>query len=165
MKSFIVIIIILLSSCMNTKKIDSTPIENFEVNKYLGKWYEIARTNNSFEKGCTNVTADYSLRNDGGLNVVNRCIANGKEKISNGRAYFKNGQNKAALKVTFFWPFYGNYNVVYIDKNYRYAIVDGGTDEYLWILAREKTIDNKTLEMLIKQIVRYGFDPQTLIYT
>lgn len=165
MKAALTLIISLLFSCTKADSITSHPINNFDVNKYLGKWYEIARTDNRFEKNCTDVNANYSLRHDGGLNVVNKCFVNGKEKIAKGRAYFKKSKNIASLKVTFFWPFYGNYNVVYLDDSYQYAIVDGGSKEYLWILSRKKFVDHKTLTMLLEKINQNGFDPQTLIYT
>jgi apolipoprotein D and lipocalin family protein len=154
-----------VTSCSGADNILSAPVTNFDVDKYLGKWYEIARTDNRFEKGCTDVTANYSLRKDGGLSVVNKCFVKGKEKIATGRAYFKNEKNVSSLKVTFFWPFYGNYNVVYIDKDYQYAVVDGGSKDYLWILARQKTIDDKTLKMLLEKIKQNGFDSTSLIYT
>jgi apolipoprotein D and lipocalin family protein len=159
----LIIPVLLLLSCGKVN--NAQPINNFNIDKYLGKWYEIARTDNRFEKNCTNVTANYSLRKDGGINVVNRCFVNGKEKTANGKGYFKSSDNIGALKVTFFWPFYGNYNVMYVDSNYQYAIVDGGSDKYLWILSREKSINDATLKMLLEKIKQNGFDPKTLIYT
>jgi apolipoprotein D and lipocalin family protein len=164
MKKIATTLILLLSS-QATAHITSKPINNFDINKYLGQWYEIARTDNKFERNCTNVTANYSLRKNGVLNVVNKCILNNKEKVASGRAYFKESKNIAALKVTFFWPFYGNYNVVYLDDGYNYAIVHGGSKEYLWILSRTKNLDDTTLKMLLEKIKHNGFDPQTLIYT
>ncbi len=159
-----IIFSILVSSCTNAQ-ITSKPINNFDVNKYLDKWYEIARTDNRFERGCTDVMANYSLRKDGGLNVVNKCLVSGKEKVATGRAYFKNERNIGSLRVTFFWPFYGNYNIVYLDDNYQYAIIDGGSSEYLWILSRSKTLDDTTLKMLLEKIKQNGFDPASLTYT
>jgi len=164
MKILMILIFIFIVSCNKTDKIKSVPVKNFDVNKYLGQWYEIARTDNKFEKGCTDVTANYSLREDGGLNVKNKCIVHGKEKVATGIAYFKNEKNIGSLKVKFFWPFYGNYNVVYLDDNYQYAVVDGGSKEYLWILSRTKSLDDKTLKILLEKIKQNGFDPNTLIY-
>jgi apolipoprotein D and lipocalin family protein len=165
MKIFAILVLILLSAFNKTDKIQSIPVSNFNVNKYLGLWYEIARTDNRFEKGCTNVTANYSLRQDGGLNVVNKCLIKDKEKMATGKAYFKSENNIASLKVTFFWPFYGNYNVVYLDNDYRYAIVDGGSKEYVWILSRTKTIDGIMLNTLLEKIKQNGFNADALIYT
>ncbi len=159
-----VIFSIFLMSFSRSQNIESNPVQNFNVTKYLGTWYEIARTDNRFEKGCKDAKADYSLREDGGLKIVNTCFVNGKEKVSKGKAYFKNSKNIGALKVTFFWPFYGSYNIVYLDENYQYAIVDGGSKNYLWILSRSKTIDEITLAMLIEKIKQNGFDPSTLMF-
>ena len=147
------------------KGISSTPIQNFDLSKYLGKWYEIARTDNRFEKNCKNVTANYSLRDDGGVNVLNTCSTKNKDKTAKARAYFKKSQNIGSLKVTFFWPFYGDYNIVFVDKDYQYAIVDGGSKKYLWILSRTKTIDKKILDNLLDISKKNGFDIQSLIHT
>jgi apolipoprotein D and lipocalin family protein len=165
MKKLLITLILFLLSACNADKIQSQPIENFDINKYLGKWYEIARTDNRFEKNCTHVTANYSLRKDGGVNVTNKCLRNGKEKTAKGIAYFKNEKNVGALKVTFFWPFFGNYNVSYIDNNYQYAIVDGGSKQYLWILSRTESLDDAKLKMLLEKIKHNGFDTESLIYT
>jgi apolipoprotein D and lipocalin family protein len=159
------VFLLFLYSCGAKNDVNSQPIDNFEVDKYLGTWYEIARTDNRFERNCTNVAANYSLREDGGISVINKCFVNAKEKVVTGRAYFKEKQNIGALKVTFFWPFYGKYNIVYLDENYQYAIVDGGKKEYLWILSRTKTLDNQTIQMLHEKIKASGFDVETLIYT
>ena len=165
MKLLIILVFIFLTACNKTDKIQSVPINNFDVNKYVGQWYEIARTDNRFEKGCTEVTANYSLREDGGLNVVNKCIVNNKEKVATGRAYFKKERNIGSLSVTFFWPFYGNYNIVYLDDGYQYAVVDGGSKEYLWILARTKSLNDISLKILLQKIEQNGFELNTLIYT
>lgn len=164
MKYLIAILLLVTTSCSG-QKIKSAPVTNFNAQQYLGEWYEIARTDNRFEKGCTDVTATYAPKDDGGLRVTNKCLVNGKEKIAKGKAYFKEDEKTASLKVTFFWPIYGNYNVIYLDKDYQYSVVDGGGTKYLWILSRKKTIDDKTLKMLQDKIRENGVDPATLIYT
>ena len=139
------------------------PVQNFEISKYLGTWYEIARTDNSFEKGCTNVTANYQLRTDGGIDVLNQCLKNGKHKQAKGRGYFKDSSNIGSLKVTFFWPFYGNYYVIYLDETYSHAIVYGGSPKYIWILSRNEKITKAKLEFLLSKIRDFKLDPESLI--
>ena len=148
----------------NGAEIKLTPVQNFNVEKYTGKWYEIARTENRFEKGCSNVSANYSLNKDGTLRVVNKCFVNGREKIAKGIARFTGKSDVGALEVSFFRPFYGKYNVVYLDENYQNVIVDGGSEEYLWILSRQKNLNAKTLNFLIEKIKLSGVDVEKLIY-
>lgn len=157
------ILLLFTFSCYKKKKYFIPPVTNFEISRYLGTWHEIARTDNSFERGCINVTADYKLRKDGGIDVLNECLQNGKHKQAEGRAYFKSASNIASFKVTFLWPFYGNYYVIYIDKSYSHAIVYGGSPEYIWILAREKTITKDKLEFLLSKIKEFKLDPESLI--
>lgn len=158
-----IVLCLLLMGCRD--EIKSNPVTNFDVNKYLGTWFEIVRTDNRFERGCRNVTAQYSLRHDGGIDVVNSCVTKGGNKVAHGRAYFKENANVGALKVTFFWPFYGNYNVVYISDDYQHALVDGGSKKYLWVLSREKSMKTEDLDMLIKKAEQNGFDVSHLVYT
>ena len=141
-----------------------TPVRNFNVEKYTGKWYEIARTENRFEKGCSNVSANYSLNKDGTLRVVNKCLRDGKQKIADGKAHFVGKNNVGELKVTFFWPFHGKYNVFYIDENYQNAIVGDANKGYLWILSRQKNLDAKTLNFLLEKLKLSGVDVEQLIY-
>lgn len=148
----------------NAAEIKLTPVQNFNVEKYTGKWYEIARTENRFEKDCSNVSANYSLNKDGTLRVVNNALLKGKKKIADGKARFVGRSNVGALKVTFFWPFQGNYNVFYVDEGYQNAIVGDENKGYLWILSRQKNLDAKTLNFLIEKIKLSGVDVQKLIY-
>ena len=148
----------------NASEIKLTPVQNFNVEKYTGKWYEIARTENRFEKDCSNVSANYSLNKDGTLRVVNKCLRNGKQKIADGKAHFVEKNNVGALKVTFFWPFHGKYNVFYIDENYQNAIVGDANKGYLWILSRQKNLDAKTLNFLLEKLKLSGVDVEQLIY-
>lgn len=164
MKLAVIISALVLSFSSHGGEIKSTPVQNFDVQKYAGKWYEIARTQNRFEKGCSNVSANYLLNKDGTLKVINKCFVNGKEKTAKGRAKFVGKSTVGKLEVTFFWPFYGDYNVVYLDGGYQNAIVDGGSDEYLWILSRQKNLDAKTLNFLLEKAKTNGFDVSKLIY-
>lgn len=139
-------------------------VDGFEIQKYLGKWYEIARTDNRFERGCEDVIANYDLREDGKISVMNQCLVGGKVKVSKGVAYFREKNTVGKLKVSFFWPFYGDYNVVYVDGGYRYAIVDG-SDGYLWILAREKVVGDVKMKDLLDLVKKNGVEEEDLIYT
>ena len=142
-------------------------VDNFEVEKYLGTWYEIARLDHSFERGLTNVSATYTLRNDGGINVLNKGYNPAKDKWSQakGKAYFVKDKATGRLKVTFFWPFYGGYNIINIDKEgYSYALVCGPNRSYLWILAREKSLDKNIIDNLIEVATKSGFKTDSLIF-
>lgn len=153
-----------LSSCSTAPKTNNEAINNFSIDKYLGKWYEIVRYDHSFEKGCEDVYAIYKKKNDH-IKVVNRCLKNGKEKIANGIAHFKDNPQVGHLKVSFFRPFYGNYKIIYLDKNYQYAIIDGGTYDYFWLLARENKISSNKLEFLLKKAEKFGYDRKKMIFT
>lgn len=118
------------------------PITGFDAARYQGKWYEIARLENRFERGLQQVTATYGKRSDGGLSVLNRGYdpVKGQWKESDGKAYFIGESTTASLKVSFFGPFYGGYNVIALDDDYRYALVSGPNRDYLWILSRTPQI-------------------------
>lgn len=142
-------------------------VSGFEPERYLGKWHEIARLDHSFERGLTGVTAEYSARADGGIRVVNRGYseAKGEWKRAEGRAYFTGDRSAGRLKVSFFRPFYGGYNIVELDKEgYRWSLVAGPSRKYLWILAREPRLEPEVLERLKARAAALGFDVQALIY-
>lgn len=141
-------------------------ISGCEVDKYLGKWYEIARLDHSFERGLDKVYAEYSLREDGGLRVVNHGFDTKKQKSNEaiGKAYFLETPDIGRLKVSFFGPFYGAYTIVDLDKtNYQYALVTGGKD-YLWILSRTPQMSNIVKQQLISKAKELGFETDKLIY-
>ena len=144
-----------------------TPVENFELNRYLGKWYEIARLDHPFERGLERVTAEYSMREDGGVSVVNRgySIKDEEWKAAEGKAYFVDDENKGYLKVSFFGPFYGSYVVFEIDEeNYSYAFVSGPDTSYLWLLARTPEIPQEIIEKFRQRAEALGFDTANLIF-
>ncbi len=140
-------------------------VEDFELESYLGTWYEIARLDHRFERGLSNVTATYSLRDDGGVKVVNRGYRaeTGEWDEANGKAYFTDDTDVGRLKVSFFGPFYGGYNVVALDPE-RYAMVVGPNRSYLWILSREPTLDDATLAELVARAASLGLATEELIY-
>jgi apolipoprotein D and lipocalin family protein len=160
------LISIMLSSCASNTRL-LQPVANFDSNRYLGVWYEIARLPHRFEKNLVAVSTTYALRKDGAINVLNQgydTVAK-KWKSAKGRAYFKRDSNTALLKVTFFWPFYGDYKVISLDTaGYAYSVVTSGTFDYLWILSRNPELDDETLKRLIHYAETSGFDVSRLEY-
>lgn len=143
-----------------------TPVKEFELSNYLGKWYEIARLDHSFERGLTRVTADYRLRDDGGVTVVNKGFDPEKKKwkTAAGKAFFVNAESEAFLKVSFFGPFYGSYIIFELDKeNYQYAFVSGPDTSYLWLLSRVPEVEKEVMDMFVLKSRALGFDVDKLI--
>lgn len=143
------------------------PVSNFQLDRYLGKWYEIARLDHSFERGLSRVSAEYSLRDDGGILVVNKGFSESDQawKEAKGKAYFVNAENEAYLKVSFFGPFYGSYIVFELDfEGYQYAFVSGPNNDYLWLLARTPSLDKKVVDKFLNMSESLGFDTKKLIY-
>ena len=154
-----------LSGC--TGKPDNIkPVENFKADRYLGTWYEIARIDHRFEKGLSKVTAEYSMREDGGITVVNRgfSAADGTWKESTGKALFVAGEDKGHLKVSFFGPFYGAYVVFELDQpGYQYALVSGPDTSYFWLLSRTPVMDSALRDRLIDRAVAQGFRREDIL--
>ncbi|WP_426369454.1 lipocalin family protein [Pseudocolwellia sp. HL-MZ7] len=164
-KILLIISVFLLSSCLGMPE-SVKPVSDFELPKYLGKWYEIARLDHPFERGLSQISAEYSLKEDGGVKVINRGFSKEDKQWdqAEGKAYFVNDTAQGYLKVSFFGPFYGSYVVFELDENYQYAFVSGPDTEYLWLLARTPTVDNKVLEKFITMSKARGFDTDKLIY-
>lgn len=141
------------------------PISNFDLNRYLGKWYEIARIDHWFERGLIGASAEYSLNEDGSVQVKNRGYnpEKGEWKESIGKAKFLKDPSTAALKVSFFGPFYGGYNVVYLDEAYETALVIGDDRKYFWVLSKYPAISNDKYNDLIKRAEAFGVDPSKVI--
>lgn len=141
-------------------------VTNFNAEKYLGKWNEIARMDFRFERGLSNTTATYSLNKDGSIKVVNRGYNAEKNKWSEavGKAKFVGTSDVASLKVSFFGPFYGGYNVIALDDDYKYALIAGDNLDYLWILSRETTIPNEIKDSYLSLAKNLGFDIDALIW-
>ncbi len=166
MKYLILALFFVLSACAGIPE-SIQPIDNFDVNRYLGKWYEIARLDNRFERGLKQITAEYSLRDDGGVNVLNSGvnIESGQREYARGKAYYTDKPDVGSLKVSFFGPFYGGYHIVELDKdNYQYSLIAGSDRDYLWILARQPTLDESILQKLKARAQSLGFDTDKLIY-
>ena len=144
------------------------PVKNFNVSRYLGKWYEIARLDHSFERGLSNVTAEYELRSDDGINVINRgfLAEENKWKVAEGKAYFVGSRDEGHLKVSFFGPFYGSYIIFGLDQeNYQYAFVSGYNTSYLWLLSKTPTVSEDVKERFVEKSKELGFDTNALIFT
>ena len=166
MRKFYWLSVLLLGGCVGAPE-HIQPVDGFELNKYLGTWYEIARLDHSFERGLEQVTANYSLRDDGGVKVINKgfnAIKN-KWKQAEGKAYFVGEPDIGQLKVSFFGPFYGGYNIIELDKtNYQYSLVCGPNLSYLWILARDPQLDKTIVDKLVAKAKSLGFATDKLIY-
>lgn len=166
MRILIIVFVLLLSACAG-KSDHVEPVDGFEIERYLGTWYEIARLDHSFERGLTHVTAEYSMREDGGVRVLNRGYdeESGKWKEAEGKAYFVERPDLGHLKVSFFGPFYGAYIIFDLDhEHYRHALVSGPGMSYLWILARDPEISEELLDDLIAKADAKGFDTERLIF-
>jgi len=143
------------------------PVDDFDLDRYLGTWYEIARLDHRFERGLNSVSAEYSLREDGGVKVVNRGYSSKTERWQEavGKAYFVGRPNQGYLKVSFFGPFYGSYVIFGLDpEQYRYAFVTGPNRSYLWLLARTTTVSRELIDRFVTQAGRLGFDIGQLIF-
>jgi len=141
------------------------PVQGFQLERYLGTWYEIVRLDHSFEEGLSDVSATYQHRTDGGIDVLNRGYDPIKKawREAKGRAYFLGSPETASLKVSFFGPFYGGYHVIALDQDYRWAMVSGPTRKYFWILARNPNLPDKLLGELLQTARQSGFDLGELI--
>lgn len=165
MKPFLLTALLLLGGCVSLPE-NVRPVRNFQLERYLGKWYEIARLDHSFERGLTQVSAEYSLRDDGGVRVLNRGYSarDQKWKEAEGKARFVRSPDVGYLKVSFFGPFYGSYVVFDLDhEGYRYSLVSGPDKSYLWILARTPALDAATYARLVQKAAALGFDTGKLI--
>ncbi len=156
-----------LAGCSTAPPDGLRPVTSFDLNRYLGQWYEIARLDHSFERGMSDVNATYQLNDDGSVKVINRGYDTQKQawKEAIGRALFIGDPGTASLKVSFFGPFYGGYHVIALDQqNYRWSLVAGPDRDYLWILARDKTLPAEVREKLVGQAKALGFATDKLIW-
>jgi apolipoprotein D and lipocalin family protein len=140
-------------------------VDHVDLPRYAGKWYEIARLPNRFEKKCArDVTAEYELQN-GTVSVRNTCMQrDGSSTTAKGKAKVVDASTNARLKVTFFWPFYGDYWIIGLDPDYRWAIVGEPSRKYLWILSRTPSLPKATLDMVLKKVEESGYHPADLMY-
>ena len=164
-KLSVICVLFLISGCVSIPD-GVQPIQDFSLNRYLGKWYEVARLDHSFERGLTEVTANYGLREDGGVRVINRGYS-AEDKSwdeAEGKAYFVRESDEGYLKVSFFGPFYGSYIIFNLDKDYQYSFVAGPDTSYLWLLSRTPSVSEEIKAEFIRQASSLGFDTEALIF-
>ena len=164
-KRLLLFISILLSGCVSIPE-NVLPVNGFDVDQYMGTWYEIARLDHSFERGLERVTAEYSLRDDGGIKVINKGFDLQKKRWKEviGKAYFVDDSDLGKLKVSFWGPFYSSYNIIALDKEkYSYSMVCGPNKSYLWILAREPHMEESLKLELMNRAKDMGFETDKLI--
>ncbi|MGI9265829.1 MAG: lipocalin family protein [Gammaproteobacteria bacterium] len=155
-----------LSGCLGIPD-NAKAVDDFELERYLGTWYEIARLDHRFERGLSRIKADYSMREDGGVRVINTGYneEDGEWESAEGKAFFVGEPDIGRLKVSFFGPFYGAYNIVELDReNYSYSMIISSNTSYLWILARQPTLDKEILDRLVAKAQALGFATDELIY-
>jgi len=167
LKSLIILfVVVAITACTGMPK-KVNPVADFELDKYLGKWYEIARLDHSFERGMNQVTATYSLRDDGGVKVENRGYSEIDQQWSEveGKAYFVDKNDEGYLKVSFFGPFYGSYVIFELEKeNYQYAFISGPNLEYLWLLSRTPKVPENIIEKFLTMSAERGFNTSEIIF-
>lgn len=166
MNRLLLLLLLLTTGCVGIPS-GVQPVSGFQSERYLGKWYEIARLDHSFERGMSHVTAEYTLRDNGGLDVINRgYLAHQKKwKEVRGKAYFVESPERGYLKVSFFGPFYGSYVVFELDRqSYRYALISGPNRSYLWLLARSPVLDAATRDRHVARAAALGFATTQLIF-
>lgn len=151
----------LFAGC-ESAKVDNTPVNSVDLNRYLGRWYEIAKFDHSFERGLEYVMANYTLRDDGKIDVLNTGIKDGRAKDAKGIA--KTTAIAGLLRVSFFGPFFGDYRILMLDENYQYALVGGSTNRFLWILSRTPQLDEATLSLILSEADRRGYDTTRLLW-
>jgi len=163
---FLVTLVLFLFTACSYKDPNIKSVQTVDLDRYIGSWYEIARYEHKFEKDCKNVTATYSIKENEKIEVINRCtkMTTGDKTKAIGEAYSVDNTN-AKLKVSFFWPFYGDYWIIMLDKNYSYAVISEPSKKYLWILSREKKLDEKIKEKILKRLESLDYDLSKLIWT
>jgi apolipoprotein D and lipocalin family protein len=164
-KSLLFLISMMMFSSVNSQKSPSV-VSSVDLNRYKGLWYEIARLPNFFERKLKCTSATYTLRDDGRITVLNKgnYLSDPKKSTSSsGVAWIPDKRYPAKLKVQFFWPFSGDYWIMELDKDYKYVLVGNPSAKYLWILAREKKMDEQTYQMLLKKAIDNGYDVKSII--
>ena len=164
MKRFLLMacVVGLLAACEAPNKVNNSTVQTVDLNRYLGHWYEIAKYDHHFERDLEFAMAHYTLRDDGKIDVLNTGIKDGRAKDAKGIA--KTTGVPGLLRVSFFGPFFGDYRIMMIDKNYQYALVGGSTDKFLWILSRTPQLDETTLSLILAEADQRGYDTRKLIW-
>ncbi|HOI83329.1 MAG TPA: lipocalin family protein [Campylobacterales bacterium] len=159
-----IFILFFMSGCADKNRQSLQTVDNVDVNKYLGIWYEVARYDNWFEKGCFGASAEYKLRG-GDINVLNSCFDEKQIKIKDAKGIAKVvDSNNSKLKVSFFWPFYGDYWILLLADDYRYSVVGEQSRKYFWILSRTKELSKADKEFILSKMPGLGYDVNKLIW-
>jgi apolipoprotein D and lipocalin family protein len=164
MKWELLLVTMLLAACTTNGR-QSPPLEvvpAVDLSRYIGTWYEIASFPQRFQKGCTDSRAEYRIRPDGDFEVLNSCLRNGKVDTAKGRAWVVDKVTNAKLKVSFFWPFRGNYWIIDLGKDYEYAVVSAPSMNYLWILSRTPQMEEQRYQEIASRLEARGFDIEKL---
>lgn len=159
---FASLLAVLFAGACYAQKVDNSVVKGFDLRKYLGDWYEIARFDHKFERGLEYCKANYALKDNGTIAVTNTAIKNGKAKTTDGKA--KTTDVPAVLRVSFFGPFYSDYRVMMLDANYQWALVGSKNAKYLWILSRTPQLPKATLDSILAEAKRRGYDTSKLIW-
>lgn len=158
----LIVLVFCIFSYRNISKVDNSTISSLDLHRYLGQWYEIARMDHSFERGMTHCTANYTLREDGTVQVINRGVSNGDPRMSEGKA--KLTDTPGLLRVSFFGPFYADYRILMLADDYSYALIGGSGDDYLWILSRTPTLPYDVREQILREAQRRGYNTDDLTW-
>lgn len=148
--------------CCKAQNVDNSTVPALDLGMYLGKWYEVARFDHSFERGINFATAEYSLAKNGGIRVMNSGIKEGKVKISEGKA--KLTDTEGLLRVSFFGPFYSDYRVMMVTRDYKYALVGSKSPKYLWILSRTPDVPKNVMQLILTEARARGYNTNKLIW-
>jgi lipocalin len=143
-------------------KVDNSVVRTLDLDRFLGSWYEVARFDHFFERGMSQTKANYVLREDGNIDVINTGIKDGKPKTARGKA--KLTDTPALFRVSFFGPFYSDYRIMLLDADYRYMLIGSGSDTYLWILSRMPQIQDRDRATILAEANRRGYDTGKLIW-
>ena len=165
MRNIICMVAMVLMSvlgCRAQNTVDNSVAGGIKLDKYLGQWYEIARFDHVFERGIEFCKANYSLRDDGKIDVLNTGIKEGKPSEAKGKA--KLTDNPRVLRVSFFGPFYSDYRIMLLDPDYRWVLVGGSSDKYLWILSRTPVLADDVRTTILAEATRRGYDVSKLIW-
>lgn len=169
MKKIVLLLCVLfgMSSCSskeNERPIDNRTVSELSISRFMGKWYEIARYEHRFEKDMTHVSATYTLRDDGKIEVLNEGYKNGELQQIKGRAKQPDAADPGKLKVSFFLWFYSDYYIMEVGADYDYVLVGSSTDKYLWIMYREKQMPQQLLDELLEKLRARGYDTGRLLF-
>ena len=167
MKQELLLVTLLLTACTTNGR-QSAPLDvvpAVDLARYIGRWYEIASFPQRFQKGCTDSRAEYRIRPDGDVEVLNSCLRDEKVDTAKGKAWVVDKATNAKLKVSFFWPFRGDYWIIDLSKDYEYAVVSAPSMQYLWILSRTPQMEEQRYQEIVARLKDRRFDVERLIRT